>query len=181
MYGPKFSGAVPIMFASLIMQAITVIFFGGGMQITSLVAIGKERVVFKNRLTWGAINLVANYFLILKFGAIGAMIGTQCSNCGACATESVLTARWIGQSFQPKRAAFIVSVVAISLTGSYLLSTILPAALPSFVLLLGAGIMMAILTTGGYLLLRVPEAMKAISRLRGLFGPADTQAVAANL
>ncbi len=118
-WGPKFTDMQPILLASLMIQSLTVVVFGGGMHITSLVAIGKERTVFVNRLCWGLLNLGANYFLIQSYGGLGAMIGTQFANAGACATESIITARWIGQSLQPIRSLAILSIVTVSVLVTY--------------------------------------------------------------
>ncbi len=167
LYGPKFAGAQPILFLSLIIQALTVVVFGGGMHITSLVAIGKERVVLINRLSWGVLNLLANFFLIQSFGGIGAILGTRIANAGACATESFLTSRWIGQSFRPVRSAIIVLVVAGSAAASYFIIELFPSLLP-VVRLSMAGACMAIITLSGYAIFRVPEAQKVFRKLRSL-------------
>ncbi len=172
-YGAKFSGAEPLLFASLILQAITVVVFGGGMHITSLVVIGKERIVFVNRLSWGLLNLVANYFLIQSYGGLGAMIGTQCANAGACATESFLTARWIGQSLQPIRSLAILSVVAVSVLLTYFITTLLPPTLAPLLTLLVAALSMAVFTISGYALFRIPEAFKVFGKIRSLLGKPD--------
>jgi O-antigen/teichoic acid export membrane protein len=168
-YGAKFAGAVPMMIASLILQALTVIAFGGGMHVTSLVVIGKERVVFVNRLSWGVLNLVANYFLIQKYGGLGAMIGTQTANCGVCVTESILTARWIGQSFQLTRTASILAVVTTSVLITYFSINLLGGQIPVLLRLIIAGILMALITGGGYTIFKIPEARKAFEKIRSLF------------
>ncbi len=172
-YGHRFAGAQPILFASLVIQTITVIIFGGGMHITSLVAIGKERVVFVNRLSWGLLNLIVNYFLILSFGGLGAMIGTQCANAGACATESILTTRWIGQSLRPWRSMAILAIVTMSILITYFIVSQIPPSLAPLLRLLIAAASMAFLTAGGYALFRIPEARKVFGKLRSLFGASD--------
>jgi len=168
-YGPKFAGAVPMMVASLILQAITVIAFGGGMHITSLVVIGKERIVFVNRLSWGVLNLVANYFLIQSYGGLGAMIGTQCANCGACMTESFFTAKLIGQSLQPARSCAILAVVVSSILITYFTIGLIGGQISVLLRLVVAGGLMAFLTGGGYTIFRIPEARKAFEKIRSLF------------
>jgi O-antigen/teichoic acid export membrane protein len=168
-YGHKYAGAQQLLFASLILQTITVVMFGGGVHITSLVAIGKERVVFVNRLSWGLLNLLANYFLIQSYGGLGAMIGTQCANAGACATESLFSTRWIGQSLRPLRSVAIVLIVAVSVLITYYTAELLPTTVTPLLRLLSAGFLMAILTTSGYILFRIPEAQKALAKISSLF------------
>jgi O-antigen/teichoic acid export membrane protein len=169
-YGHKYTGAEHLLFASLILQTITVVVFGGGMHVTSLVAIGKERVVFVNRLSWGLLNLVVNYFLIQSYGGLGAMIGTQCANAGSCATESFFTTRWIGQSLQPARTAAILVIVIASVLITYFAISTFGAGIPVVLRLLAAGILMALLTGTGYAIFKIPEARKAFDKIRSLFG-----------
>jgi len=169
LYGHKFAGANQLLLASLILQMITVVVFGGGMHVTTLVAIGKERVVFLNRLSWGLLNLIVNYFLIQSYGGLGAMIGTQCANAGACATESYFTTRWIGPSLQPMRSIIIVAIVGVSVLTTYYATEFLPTNITPLFKLLCAGIIMMVLTIGGYTVFRVPEAQKALAKISSLF------------
>ncbi len=167
-WGSKFTGVQPIFAVSLLLQAFTVVVFCGGMNITSLVAIRKERVVFLNRLTWGALNLIANYFLIRSYGGFGAMIGTQCANTGACATESFFTARWIGQSLQPIRSLAILSIVSICVSLTYFADGFIPLTFSPLLRLLSLGIIMAVLTLTSYILFRIPEAKNVMGRILSL-------------
>lgn len=170
LYGTQFSGAVPMLVASLLLQAITVIAFGGGMQVTSLVVIGKERFVFLNRLAWGILNLVVNYFLILQYGGLGAMIGTQAANLGVVATESFAASRWIGPCLRLWRSAAILAIASGSTLITYLGVNFLSPAIPSVVRLLLACACTAVLTFAGYAIFRIPEGRKAWSKIRSLMG-----------
>src|SRR5205823_1947805 len=98
-YGRAFTAAIPMLPWGLAILFFTVAAFAGGMQITSLVVIGKERLVFVNRLCWGVANLVVNYFLIIHFGGLGVIIGTQVANAGAVIVECIFASKWIGSSF----------------------------------------------------------------------------------
>ena len=169
-YGSRFAGALPMLVASMVLQAITVIAFGGGMQVTSLVVIGKERVVFINRLGWGLLNLVVNYFLIIHYGGLGAMIGTQAANLCVVITESFLCYRWIGQSLQSMRTAAILAIATGSALITYYAATFLGPSIPAVLRLLLAAIFMALLTLSGYALFRIPEARKAWGKIRSLAG-----------
>jgi O-antigen/teichoic acid export membrane protein len=167
-YGPKFSAALPMVQWGLSILFMTVAAFAGGMQITSLVVIGKERAVFVNRLCWGILNLVGNYFLIIHFGGLGAIIGTQVANAGAVIVEGILARRWIGSSFDLRRTLAILSVALIAVLAGYGITTTTLTALPVFPRFIAAGIVTASITVALYLLLRVPEAKSVIARIRGL-------------
>lgn len=170
-YGAKFAGALPMVFAGLCILSITVIGFGGGMQVTSLVVIGKERVVFANRLTWGILNLVANYFLIRRMGGLGAMIGTQLANSAACITESYFARRWIGPSFQLGRTSAIVLIATAATAASYLLTDLVASGAAITIRFAMAAILTALFTLVLYYLFRIPEAKKVVARFRGLVAP----------
>ena len=167
-YGYRFAGAAPMIVAGLSILLVAVIVFGGGMQITSLVVIGKERAVFKNRLTWGILNLIANYFLIKGYGGLGAMIGTQLANAGACMVESYLAYKWIGPSFSVSHTARILAIVSVAIAITYYGVSLLPPATPALLRVSIGGIVAALLTIAGYTVFKVPEAKKVFDRLRGL-------------
>jgi O-antigen/teichoic acid export membrane protein len=171
-YGPKFAGAIPMVQWGLSILFITVAAFAGGMQITSLVVIGKERVVFLNRLCWGILNLVGNYFLILHFGGLGAIIGTQVANAGAVIVEGIFARRWIGSSFDASRTVIILSIASLAVATGYSLSTYALASLPALLRFGASGILTGLVTIALYLLFRVREAKSVITRLRGLVSPA---------
>jgi len=171
-YGAKYAAALPMMFVGLSLLSITVIGFGGGLQITSLVVIGKQRFVFANRLTWGILNLIANYFLIRRMGGLGAMIGTQLANSAACITESFLAQRWIGPSFQLGRTAVIVLIASCAATTSYLLTNLIASETSGTVQFGLDAALTATLTLLLYYLFRVPEAQKIFHRLKALVTPA---------
>jgi O-antigen/teichoic acid export membrane protein len=170
-YGYRFAQATPIATVGLAILSVTVVVFGGGMQITSLVVIGKERAVFKNRLAWGIFNLVVNYFLIWHYGGLGAMIGTQSSNAGACLVESMLARKWIGSSFSVLHTVRILAIVMVAVFVAYGGVALLPQSIPSLLEAIIAGLIMAIVTAGGYILFKVPEARKVFDRLRALARP----------
>ncbi len=178
-FGAKFEDAAPMLLATLILQAITVIAFGGGMHVTSLVVIGKERFVFMNRLGWGIVNLVANYFLIQSYGGLGAIIGTQASNMAAIVLEGIVAARWIGQSFQFGRTLAILGVVLTSTILTYYGVQLLAPSMPAIVRLIVAGLIMAALTMGGYTLFRIPEAKTAWRKIRSLAGVQEAPTLSA--
>jgi len=173
-YGAPFAGAAPILMVSLAIQATVVVIFGGGMQITSLVSIGKERLVFKNRLVWGITNLIANFFLIKRFGAMGAIIGTNISNMGACATESIIASHYIGQSFQLKRVTSILLVVGTSVAISAGVSSQFPVTWLPIVRFILSGILSAGLILLGYTVFRIPEARKVLDKFKSLLGYKDS-------
>jgi len=166
-YGTKFIDAAHLVIAGVVFLAINVGLFGGGMQITSLVAIGKERIVFKNRLSWGIINLVGNYFLIRQWGALGALIGTQFCNAGACATESYFAGKFIGSTF---KLDTLLKIAVLSIVPAYLgylaAHTLIPD-LPLIQCAVGGAISLGG-SLGLYILLQIPEAGKVIERVKRL-------------
>jgi O-antigen/teichoic acid export membrane protein len=120
-FGRDYLPVVPMFQAGLSVLLLTVGFVGGGMHVTSLVSVGRQKTVFRVRLFWGALNLVGNYFLIINFGAIGALLGTQVANLGACATESVIADRLIGPSREWSAIVKIILVSAVSTALPWLL------------------------------------------------------------
>jgi O-antigen/teichoic acid export membrane protein len=168
-YGSAFEPATAMVRYGLIAMIISVGLFGGGMQITSLVAIGKERLVFKNRLSWGIGNIILNIFLIYFFGAMGALIGTQYCNAGACATESGFASKLIGKSmsYQSSLRLFLIAVVAAVIP--YEISEMMPN-LPLILHVAIGAVIDILLVIGMYLAFRVPEAEIVKKRLRNLMG-----------
>lgn len=98
LFGRAFVPAVPLVQLGVAITTLTVSLAGGGMSVTSLVAINRQSTVFKIRLLVGGMNLILNVGLIYYFGAIGAIVGTQCCNAMACVIESRIARRLIGPS-----------------------------------------------------------------------------------
>ena len=167
LYGPKFMSAVPMIVLGIAIVSITVVGFGGGMQVTSLVVIGKERLVFRNRLAWGLANLVANYFLIRSWGALGAMVGTQLANAGACTTESYFARKLIGPSMDLKKISVLLLIIGSAVGIAYVLVQF-ASDVPLLFRVILAGATTGSLTLLGYYLLRLPDARRVFDRLRAL-------------
>ncbi|MEI8134552.1 MAG: polysaccharide biosynthesis C-terminal domain-containing protein [bacterium] len=167
-YGAQFSSSVPMVRVGLIALVLSVGVFGGGMQITTLVAIGKERIVFKNRLVWCLINLVANFFLIKYLGGMGALIGTQFSNAFACATEGFFAYKFVGKSMLPLNTLRILLISALSTAIAYaILQTTFHSPTPLIASVVGVGIS-SMVTVLAYIILRVPEALRIWQRIKSL-------------
>ena len=167
-YGEKYDAAVPMVRIGLCALVLAVGAFGGGMQVTSLVAIGKERLVFRNRLFWGVANVTANIFLIRSYGGLGAIIGTQFANAFSCGTESYFAKKIIGTSFDLFGTIRIMGISVIAVTIGYFIIQMLGKdssdAFNSIFSILVVGTM----TTFLYILLKVPEAKKVWYRIQGL-------------
>lgn len=168
-YGAAFSEASTLVLCGVFFLAVNVGVFAGGMQITSLVAIGKQKFVFKNRLVWGLFNLGLNYLLILKFGAIGALIGTQACNAGACAVEGYLAKKLIGNAIAVPVLLKVLAIAALNGGIAYAITTQL-LSLPSLLQCIAGGVLTMGLSMLGYYLLKVPEVFKILDRLRKLTG-----------
>lgn len=74
-FGDKYQSAVIIFQAYMIQWLRAVVIFGGVMG-----AIGLQNELFKNTILITILNVILNYFLILKFGVIGAAIATTFLN-----------------------------------------------------------------------------------------------------
>jgi O-antigen/teichoic acid export membrane protein len=170
-FGPDYLQSGIVVRWGLLILATNIGLIGGGVHITSLVTIGKERLVFRYRLLWGMTNLVANYFLILNFGAIGALFGTQLANLGACAVESMFARRFIGSSFELS-TTLSVSLIA---TGSGLVGYWAAEALTGMIPLFGQIVVGTVVTFGVcaslYIVLRIPSARRVFERLQRFVSP----------
>jgi O-antigen/teichoic acid export membrane protein len=178
-YGSKYIGAEPLIVVSISMVSVSVVFLGGGMHITSLVAIRKERWVFRNRLSWGLFNCAINYFLIGNFGALGAIIGTQFCNTAACATESWYATKMIGPSMSLKRVLPMTGVALLSIGVAYGVMAFIPRDLPAIVLLAIAASITGITAFGGYAFFRLPDARRVLEKARYIFAKKEVTAPAA--
>lgn len=74
-FGDKYENAVIIFQVYMFQWLRAVVIFGGVMG-----AIGLEKELFKNTLLITILNVILNYFLILKFGVIGAAFATTFLN-----------------------------------------------------------------------------------------------------
>ena len=174
-YGNKYDAAIPMLRIGLLALAISVGLFGGGLQITSLIAIGKQRLVFRNRVCWGIVNIIANFFLIRSYGGLGAIIGTQFANAFACGTESYFAYKIIGRSFNFLGTIRIIAISCISVLGGYYLIRIM--SMDSLYL---SNVMISALFTGLtiailYAFFKIPEAKKVWQRMKGLFRQSNSK------
>ena len=74
-FGEKYTASVMIFQIYMVQWLKAVVIFGGIMG-----AIGLEKELFKNTIIIAILNIIFNYFLILKLGAIGAAITTTILN-----------------------------------------------------------------------------------------------------
>jgi O-antigen/teichoic acid export membrane protein len=176
-YGGKYDAAILMIRIGLVALALAVGLFGGGMQITSLVAIGKERLVFRNRLFWGITNLAANFFLIRYYGGLGAIIGTQFANAFACGTESYFAKKLVGSSFHLLGTVRIIAVSVVSAAGAYVVVQMIGAEGAYIVNSIIGVLVVAGVTTGLYILLKVPEAKRIWQQVRALFQQTNSEAL----
>ncbi len=173
-YGSKYDAAIPMLRVGLAALALTVGIFAGGMQVTTLVAIGKERLVFRNRLCWGIANLIMNYFLIRSFGGLGAIIGTQFSNAAACGTEYLFARRFVMGSFDLLGTTRILLIAAVSVTSCYFFMKGIGFGGAEVFNSILSMIFTAAAVTGLYIAFKIPEAGKVWQRIRELFTRSGT-------
>lgn len=164
-YGNKFDDAIPLIRIGLVALAISVGIFNGGMQVTSLVAIGKPKIVFRNRLFWGTANLISNYFLIHSYGAMGAIIGTQFCNAFACGAEGFFAARHIGSSFDLFGTSRITVISLIGASAGFFVVRMLNSEL-DFLRVVSGGLICGVIIVLLYAVFRVPEATAVWKRIQ---------------
>jgi O-antigen/teichoic acid export membrane protein len=175
-YGAKFLDAAPMVVASLVILSCAVVIFGGGMHITSLVAVGKERWVFTNRLCWGVVNLVINYFLITYYGGIGAMIGTQLCNTCACIAEGWYAKRIIGPAMSAQRVLPILLISAVSVALAFGVLAFVPVSVPALVRVAIAGLVTLAFCVAGYIAFKIPDARRVLEKARSILIKKSTSA-----
>jgi O-antigen/teichoic acid export membrane protein len=168
-YGYHYDEAIPMIRIGLVALAIAVGIFGGGMQVTSLVAIRKERLVFRNRLFWGITNILVNIFLIKYYGGLGAIVGTQFSNTFSCGAEAFFTRQHIGKSLDIIGLLRIIFISSLSVTAAYFLTTFIISNGPPMIYVLVSGLLMVSSVFLLYYIFRVPEAGKVWQRLRSFY------------
>jgi O-antigen/teichoic acid export membrane protein len=174
-YGKEFVQAAPILQVGILMLAFNITVFSGGVQITSLITIGKERLVFRYRLLWAVINVVANFFLIQQYGAMGALLGTQLSNIGACGCEFFFAKRYVGAASDWKNSFVVVAISSCCAWAAYvLINTFLADTGLFWQLAFGS-----MISLGGcaacYAVLRVDSARRIYLKIRSTLFPGVAQ------
>jgi O-antigen/teichoic acid export membrane protein len=166
LFGSAFLPATSLVQVGVVIVAMTVSLLGGGMSITSLVAIGEQKLVFRIRLACGLVNLPLNLLLITSYGAMGAVIGTQLCNTAACLLEAMAANKRIGSAID-LTGVFSVYVIAIaSSLISYSICEVSGAfAFAPIALVLFAGTITATLVIISYHLLKVRIAQDALQRI----------------
>lgn len=122
-----------------------------------------QYLVLANQLAAGVCNAVLNYFLILKFGFIGAALGT------ATVITMVNTARivevWYLEGFFPYNRSFAKPVVAGFAASVAMYALKIP--LSQYALLVVGGIVGAAVFLGTLYLLGIEEEIKLLRELAG--------------
>ncbi len=169
-YGTQYDDAALSLQIGVILLAINVAVFGGGLPITSLVAIGKPRLVLYSRITWGVINLVGNFFLIKYYGVIGAIIGTNACNMFACATEDYFARKYIGISI--RYLSMLRTVVLTSIIACFIwyIDNTLFLSLSTIYRLGIAAVLYFLVTYALFWILKLPEFVYFQTRLRSVIG-----------
>jgi O-antigen/teichoic acid export membrane protein len=170
LFGKPFLPATELVQVGIVIVALTVSMLGGGMSVTSLVAIGQQKTVFRIRLVCGLVNLPLNLLLISNFGALGAVIGTQLCNTAACTAEAYLATKRIGLAIDYLGVA---SVYAVAI-GATLLSYVTCQAIGAFdwqsiPLVLFAGSITSLLVILSYHLFHIRIAQDTLQRVYQLF------------
>jgi O-antigen/teichoic acid export membrane protein len=166
LFGPAFLPATSLVQVGVVIVAMTVSLLGGGMSITSLVAIGEQKLVFRIRLACGMINLPLNLMLITQYGAMGAVIGTQLCNTAACLLEAIAANRRIGLAIDFNGVIAVYVIAMASALASYGICEFVGAfSFAPLPLVLVAGSIAATLVILSYQLLKVRIAQDALNRI----------------
>jgi O-antigen/teichoic acid export membrane protein len=116
LYDTRFASAAPMMLAYTLAW-ILVRVTGGGTNMTVLYAMEDPRVPLAIYGASGSINLLLNLFLVHRFGAVGAVLGTGLSMIGSSVTSGVIVIRRTGAFFP---IVFALKVLVASLAGAWL-------------------------------------------------------------
>ncbi len=165
-FGVRYLPAVPLVRCGILFLSTVVIVFGGGMQITGLIAIGKERLVFRNRVYCGIANLIMNYFLIRAYGGLGAIFGTQLCNGAANVLEWYYAKKLIGSPMDYPRSALILSISGAAVAAAYFSVDLLIGGSPIWVQLGLAAVITTVLVTAAYFGFKLPEARAVLDRAK---------------
>jgi O-antigen/teichoic acid export membrane protein len=169
-YGTQYDDAALSLQIGIVLLAINVAVFGGGLPITSLVAIGKPRLVLYSRISWGSINLVGNFFLIKYYGVVGAIIGTNVCNMLACATEDHFARKYIGNSIRYMSMLRIVVLTSLSACCIWYLDDMLFLSLSTLFRLGISAVIYFFMTYVLFWILKLPEFVYFQTRLRSVIG-----------
>lgn len=168
-YGNQYDASALLVQHGTVALLVNIMFFNGGLHITALMSIGKQQLSFKSRLVWAVVNIIANYFLIRSFGALGAMIGTNWVNTLACATEWYFTRKYIGNvgNLLSTLKIFLISVVAA--VGIYELMKVVDLRQGPMIELLVATPVFFLVVYSLFYLFRLPETTVVLARLKKAF------------
>lgn len=110
-FGIKYQDSVIIFQIYMLQWLRAVVIFGGVMG-----AIGLEKALFKNTITMMLVNIIVNYFMIIKFGIIGAAITTTLLNYIGCYPLIIKINKVLPNKFSsyfPFKSYFFIFAVSI--------------------------------------------------------------------
>ena len=116
-YGNQFAAAAPLLRVFLLLDVIDIGIFGGGLNITLLNVINRERVVLVNRCLWGGVNLIANLYLIPNYGVFAAILTTRACNLSAVCVEYILVQRAIHAGYNFRWLSIATGAACLGLAG----------------------------------------------------------------
>ncbi|HZV12515.1 MAG TPA: oligosaccharide flippase family protein [Candidatus Kapabacteria bacterium] len=160
-YGGKFLPAIPFVRAFLLLDIIDSGILGGGLNITLLQTINRERTTFTNRCVWGAVNLAVNLYLIPRYGALAALVTTRICDLGAVSVEHFIVRRETQASFPFRHFIIAALGTGIGLAGIFFLPG------DSFFNCILAGIVFVLLVAGAYYVTKPPALLWVLQTVRG--------------
>jgi len=111
---PQFAPADIMFRVFLGFKLIVVTILGGGVNTAVLLAAGKEKWPLITRAITGVLNLISNYFVIPKYGALGAITVTGFFALLTCTIEFVLVSRTVGLGYDIPYLLKVFLVAAFS-------------------------------------------------------------------
>lgn len=160
-YGGKFAPAIPFVQAFLLLDIIDSGMLGGGLNITLLQTINRERTTFANRGAWGAVNLAVNLYLIPRYGAFAALLSTRICDLGAVAVEYIIVRRETHAPFPLRHLATAVLAAGMGLAVIFFLPG------DSFFNCILSGIVFVLLVAGVYYVTKPPALLWMLQTVRG--------------
>jgi O-antigen/teichoic acid export membrane protein len=168
-YGNQYDASAPLVQHGILALGVNIVLFNGGLNITTLLAIGKQQLSLKNRFVWAVVIVVANYFLIRSYGALGAMLGTNWINTFACATEWYIARKYVGSVGKFSSGLKISAISIAAAIGIFELMKLIDLRQGPVTELAVAGPLFFLVVFGLFYLFRLPETNVVLTRLKKAF------------
>lgn len=120
-YGERFLPMAHLVQAFLVLDVIDLGLLGGGANVALLNTVGREKTVLINRLSWGALNLAVNLYVIPHYGILAAIVVSRGCSLAAAFTEYRIVVRTVGGGYSARSAFTAVGTTALGVGAAMLL------------------------------------------------------------